>query len=1349
MKLLGRQAFFLAALYLGAGICLAAEERMLELVALSHSGTAPGTTGTFTDFSTPVISHDGTIAYIGTGDDLGIGDLGGVWVHPKDGNATPVALAGADTPWPFSEQNPDVHAQYTIPDFFFLGTGNRLIVRASRGYVFSDLTGAPVEYIGPPLTQGSGGFDRFNTDPLFASDSSPFTMFVQGAAEGEFGFDDLFVYRNGTLDTLAKGASPSGVSTGIPLANLGAFRSMVATSGGNLVVHASLDPLNPAWSFFNGTALYSHTASGSRLIVESDVPLGDSIGSGNYVLLMNPNGLPERPSVSAARNVVFRMDRLSDFNTVILESSLDSGELKLVAKEGQPILDQRGELTSFAVLGDRPVVNRAGDIYFRAAESGFVEGLWRTRLGQFERLMKAGDVAPGTGNAEFEGPGSWVVNAQGRVAMLTTLKLGAVPLVTPDNNLGLWLQDDKGNWGLVARTGTQLLIDDSDYGTIQSIAFETNGQEGTGNDEGIMSGLSDEGDLVFLVELSGGLVEGQKAIVRSRVLQGGPSGDNYFWTGAAGNNQWHGKNGDTSNWEDNHKINWPDPPGTRGKEIVKVDPAAAIVLDSKQADIARIDSKGSLEVRQDLFLEEDSTIENLKVTNGADVWTSGILALKGTKNELSGGNILAGNKKANVQVFSGALLSINGSAGSDIMITAGLLNHGTVNQAANLKLTYTSGLTNFGSYSLTSNAAISGGGFTLESNADLIRQAGGQSEIEYTKLRGGTVTVKESGALTLTSMDLAKQTTINIEKGGQLVLGPADLDASFSVDADQQTFSGEGDLIVRNSQVVLKGRILTLDVQNMTFNNVRLANKAWDDVNLSDRSILHLSTDEKFIETPVLRFKPTGTNVTTLEGLVIENYRAAAVVEGIAILDDKSFFLNYPRGILQLRNATLKASLGGLLDRTVANAGGRIVMEGTSSVQKPVKLQQAGTLRVLALSRASIDYLDDLSHNTLYRGIWEVDEGALLTVNNGDIIKGIGPGASVSLNGSAVFNNLPTFLLDGFHLDGVLELHDGANANVAGTMRIGPTGKLILDTSKLVVGLSLVLEPHAQLNGKLFVEGTVVNGGRVRLSSSPAKQSIGKLNVEGTVVNASRVRPASSPGLAVITGGYEQQATGALETELAGYQSGTDYDVLQISGEAALDGGLEVVLLDDFVPVPGDRFEVLTAGSLTGAFNSITMKPIRNDLEFVVEYSDTTVTVEAVPVQQSYESWVTQVFAIEDQANEAVSGRLANPDLDEWPNFLEYLFDSDPLNAAARVEPVAVERNPAGEISLTFPWRAGLSDGRFELERSSDLQIWATTTDYEASLETTATGARVHLDLPPPKLPEDVASFFRVLFILD
>lgn len=138
---------------------------------------------------------------------------------------------------------------------------------------------------------------------------------------------------------------------------------------------------------------------------------------------------------------------------------------------------------------------------------------------------------------------------------------------------------------------------------------------------------------------------------------------------------------------------------------------------------------------------------------------------------------------------------------------------------------------------------------------------------------------------------------------------------------------------------------------------------------------------------------------------------------------------------------------------------------------------------------------------------------------------------------------------------------------------------------------------------------TVAGGGVVTAAVTDIRKT-GMLLGDGTIVadvnNAGAVAPGAPLGIVHVTGDYTQSSTGKLLIDLA---SATDYDTLAVTDAATLGGVLQVSLLGDYVPTPGQQFEVLTADSVTN--NGLTLAaPATALFELVV--SGSSVTLQAI-----------------------------------------------------------------------------------------------------------------------------------------
>ncbi len=116
------------------------------------------------------------------------------------------------------------------------------------------------------------------------------------------------------------------------------------------------------------------------------------------------------------------------------------------------------------------------------------------------------------------------------------------------------------------------------------------------------------------------------------------------------------------------------------------------------------------------------------------------------------------------------------------------------------------------------------------------------------------------------------------------------------------------------------------------------------------------------------------------------------------------------------------------------------------------------------------------------------------------------------------------------------------------------------------------------------------------------------LFLSGTVIPADSLTTTGKLG---ITGAYTQTAAGALDANVAGASSG-QFNVLNVTGAATLSGTLNIKLLNNFVPLVGATFEILTARQVTGTFVTVNGTKINDSEHFTVSYNADNVTLTVV-----------------------------------------------------------------------------------------------------------------------------------------
>jgi hypothetical protein len=110
----------------------------------------------------------------------------------------------------------------------------------------------------------------------------------------------------------------------------------------------------------------------------------------------------------------------------------------------------------------------------------------------------------------------------------------------------------------------------------------------------------------------------------------------------------------------------------------------------------------------------------------------------------------------------------------------------------------------------------------------------------------------------------------------------------------------------------------------------------------------------------------------------------------------------------------------------------------------------------------------------------------------------------------------------------------------------------------------------------------------------------------------------NSGNLQVVTGtllfsrGYTQDVTGTLNIRIGGSTPVLDFDQFNVTGQAALNGTLEIALVEGYEPNIGEAFTVLTFDSRSGAFATLNGLDIGNGKRFEVVYGAAGVTLTVV-----------------------------------------------------------------------------------------------------------------------------------------
>ncbi|MGD0411324.1 MAG: hypothetical protein ABSC18_06435 [Verrucomicrobiota bacterium] len=253
--------------------------------------------------------------------------------------------------------------------------------------------------------------------------------------------------------------------------------------------------------------------------------------------------------------------------------------------------------------------------------------------------------------------------------------------------------------------------------------------------------------------------------------------------------------------------------------------------------------------------------------------------------------------------------------------------------------------------------------------------------------------------------------------------------------------------------------------------------------------------------------------------------------------------------------------------------------------------------------------------------------GSMLSITGGTFHRAVNNAGMTTLSGGVTAGNGAAFniLAGGVCAlqPGVSISYDGAGAwplfNNAGILSNAPG-------SYITVGVPFSNSGSVQVqsNQMTFSQGytqtlgstAIARGATLELNSAGALIAGGTISgaglVDGPLTNSATAHPGASPGIlnfSYYLTAYRQTSAGALAIEIGGLTPGAQFSQLAASGPVALNGSLNLTLINGFQPALGNTFSVAVFPSRTGTFASVTGNHLAGGLVLVPVYSATNVAL--------------------------------------------------------------------------------------------------------------------------------------------
>ncbi|MEM7453348.1 MAG: PEP-CTERM sorting domain-containing protein [Planctomycetota bacterium] len=264
-----------------------------------------------------------------------------------------------------------------------------------------------------------------------------------------------------------------------------------------------------------------------------------------------------------------------------------------------------------------------------------------------------------------------------------------------------------------------------------------------------------------------------------------------------------------------------------------------------------------------------------------------------------------------------------------------------------------------------------------------------------------------------------------------------------------------------------------------------------------------------------------------------------------------------------------------------------------------------GSLNVINGGRA--EFQDSLIVGSAFRGV-----GTMLIDGSGSRVEAVNldvGGGQVRSTGHAFVQDGATLITSESQIGSIApgSGHPGSTGSVivtgagsrwtnANGIYVGGNNMAAAGTGSVTVANSGLIESNAltvYANGSVDLLGGTLDVNTLDFadpgSSSNFNFSAGRLIVDlvsGDLVQDGGVlAPGDSPGLTDIQGNYFLNS-GEIEFELEGYLRAMDFDAVNVTGDALLNGTFDVNLTGGFNPVTGDQFDIFDGQIVAGSVYS-------------------------------------------------------------------------------------------------------------------------------------------------------------------
>jgi hypothetical protein len=192
------------------------------------------------------------------------------------------------------------------------------------------------------------------------------------------------------------------------------------------------------------------------------------------------------------------------------------------------------------------------------------------------------------------------------------------------------------------------------------------------------------------------------------------------------------------------------------------------------------------------------------------------------------------------------------------------------------------------------------------------------------------------------------------------------------------------------------------------------------------------------------------------------------------------------------------------------------------------------------------------------------------------------------------------------------------------------------------------------------------------------------------------ISPGFSPASVDFGGNLEFSSTTRLKIELGGTSPGTQYDQVHVSEQLSLDGLLNVVLINSFVPALGNSFDILDWNTLAGTFSALSLPALGAGLGWDASQLYTSGVLRVVSAglpgdyngdghvdAADYTVWRDHLGQNLALPNDATPGTVTQADFNVWKSNFGNHLGSGSGSSGAVPEPATLVMILAGTLTIS------------------------------------------------------------------